>query len=468
MGENPASKWFAAYKARTGHRPEVRVDPTTKDLYIWEHGVWVNMTHENAEQDLMRRVVADAPGYYVTQRKRENLYLNLAAKMPLLGGARHVLRRGATTEEAHPWANFTNGVLNLQTGELMPHGEPWNTRNQIPHNYLDDINADELEGRTRYVHEQFCMLLDSEEEANLLWAIIGTFLLPGQFSAAIYILTGKKGSGKSSVVRIIEKLLGQGNISSKGVHDLDGQFAKVELYDKLLNISNETSGGTVARRTHSLLLTASGGDYMDSNRKGRTAIRFRYSGKFLIVTNEPLGPPPGATQEDGWYRRAYYLRTPRTIENPMTDEEATELLTQDMDAVATRAARAVMAEVHSDTPPLRQTSAMRDLLEDTLSVTSTTYAFRCDRLRATGDDTPITGKRIWDAYQDWCAEAGHKGMGRNTFYQSIQREIEDMGGYRENKPRDRRGAHVFRGVQLTEEGGKEESRTVTLIRRNAG
>ena len=133
---------------------------------------------------------------------------------------------------------------------------------------------------------------ETEEEAKprvaLLLEIIGYTLYPHDypFHKAV-LLVGEGSNGKSTYLKLLATILGEHNVASVGLRDLDpryNRFAAAELYGKLANISSEPVKGGVMDAT--LFKQLTGEDLMRFERKFRDPFYGRNYAKMVFAANE--------------------------------------------------------------------------------------------------------------------------------------------------------------------------------------
>jgi len=110
--------------------------------------------------------------------------------------------------------------------------------------------------------------------------------VPGvSYPKSIYIV-GPGGTGKSHFIDTVCKMLGEDNISSVSMHDLEkDRFATSDLYCKLLNSFGDMEQSTLPN-VNILKMLTSNKDVIRAQRKGeRALILYRLRNKFLDLIN---------------------------------------------------------------------------------------------------------------------------------------------------------------------------------------
>jgi len=132
---------------------------------------------------------------------------------------------------------------------------------------------------------------EAEDQAKprvvLLLEVIGYTLYPHEypFHKAV-LLVGEGSNGKSTFLRLIRTILGEHNVASINLRDLDprvNRFAAAELFGKLANISTEPVRGLV---DPTLFKQLTGEDLVTAERKFKDPFQFVNYAKMIFAANE--------------------------------------------------------------------------------------------------------------------------------------------------------------------------------------
>lgn len=229
-------------------------------------------------------------GRYVIDRGREQLFAAVQDKL----GEEYRPAHRATIEEVligrlaqdgirlpermpAPVLNCANGMLDLRTGELLPHGPEHLSSLQIPVAWNPDAKCPGYEDWLPLVlpGEQ---IDDLEESASLM-------LDPSRTPGKAVFLFGPSHSGKSTYLRIMGRTAGAANTSAVTLHQLaDDKFAAANLYQRMLNVAADLSAKHVADMSTFKMLT--GEDMIHANRKYGREFQFTNQALFAFSANE--------------------------------------------------------------------------------------------------------------------------------------------------------------------------------------
>lgn len=200
---------------------------------------------------------------------------NLSSRLRGLCHARGLVLRDARSgvDESplfdEPLLCVENGVVNLESGELLPHSPDYLMTTRFAVEY-DPTATSPLfdswlsESTTIRGRDQSDVLLDVTSQ------VLDFTRLPEKSP----FLFGPTRSGKSTFLELLRKLVGPGATSAVSMHDLEAdQFALADLYGKRINIDSDVSDEYVPSVSNLKRLT--GRDPLQANMK--------YGKRFMFV-----------------------------------------------------------------------------------------------------------------------------------------------------------------------------------------
>jgi putative DNA primase/helicase len=135
---------------------------------------------------------------------------------------------------------------------------------------------------------QYQLWPDDKESVSCLQEWIGHLLVPDTTQQKIMMLVGPPRSGKGTIIRIIQALLGPESVANPPMAMLGNDFGLSILVGKLAavitdaRISNRTDIAPIVEQ----LLAISGEDSREINRKHRDPVNMKLASRFMIVSNE--------------------------------------------------------------------------------------------------------------------------------------------------------------------------------------
>jgi putative DNA primase/helicase len=187
--------------------------------------------------------------------------------------------------------NFQNGLYNIKTEELMQHTPDYVSVIQLNCYYSKSSEC-----------SQFHSYLNNALEPELIpiiQEIMGYLLLPITKSQKAFILYGPGRTGKSTFLRILEKIIGQENISNLALQKLDDRFSTSYLFGKLLNSNGDLP--MMAVKDTSIFKMITGEDIIQAEWKNGSHFSFKNKARLIFSCNQL--PQNDMDRSDGFYRR---------------------------------------------------------------------------------------------------------------------------------------------------------------------
>lgn len=384
-------------------------------LHVYEHGVYVDGRHTITAT--IGAMLADS---YRAMHERSAVELLVAG----LATEGRLLEAGT----ASATVNVANGLLDPFRRTLAAHSPDhlgvvqlpirWNPDATCPtfDAWLDEVS----DGRDDDLLEALALVLDGrgdrQRKAVFLW--------------------GPTRSGKSTLIRLVEAIVGHDARSAVTLHDLsDSRFAAADLFGKVLNTANELSAAHVDDLATFKAVT--GDDPIRAERKYGQPFTFRNRALFVFAANEI----PTVSEVSGAYLariRPYRFGTSfEGRENP-----AIELaMMGELPGIFVRLVEA-----------LDRFEQRGGYLDDEPSrAASGDFARHSDRVQlflhetTTNDDPDAFTARgeLFETFERWCAVNRRQLLGRHRFFDHVA-----TAGYR---PAKRRGVRGYVGLHVRAE-----------------
>jgi len=195
-----------------------------------------------------------------------------------------------------------NGILNILTGELLPHTHERIFFNKHPVKYLPEQQADAWNNHLKAV-------LASKEDRELLQELFGFCLLKDYRFEKAFMLNGSGRNGKGKTLEVLKTLLGPQNCSATSLQDLDGYiFAAADLLNKNANICGDLPAKALTGS--GIFKTLTGHDLRTNARKNKDPISATNYAKLIFSANEI---PRTCDDTDAFFDRWYIVDFPYTF-----------------------------------------------------------------------------------------------------------------------------------------------------------
>jgi putative DNA primase/helicase len=192
---------------------------------------------------------------------------------------RYADTRARRLTEAPERLVVNNGVLDLETGEVDPHTPDEYHRTRIERTYDP---AAECPAINAFLHE-----VVAEEDVDTLYQLIAHALYKDYPEDKAAMLLGDGANGKTIFITLVEKFLGEWNISGESLHDLadnDRNFSQRNLIGKLANTDPDMGNQTVHNMAVFKALT--GRDTVSADVKYERPVRFKNHATMLFAAND--------------------------------------------------------------------------------------------------------------------------------------------------------------------------------------
>lgn len=198
------------------------------------------------------------------------------------------------------WLACKNVVVNLLTGETKDHSPDFMAIVQIPHNfpmYPCCIPAKIL----KFFHQ----VMSSDNIETVLDFMAYCLWRSFPFHRWL-LLNGSGRNGKGVTTGLIERLLGNKNVSNETLHRiLDNKYASANLFGKMANIDADLSNEGLKRT--GILKKLTGGDSIQGEFKFRDAFHFTNYAKPIFAVNKM---PETPDETDAFFARPLIVNFP--------------------------------------------------------------------------------------------------------------------------------------------------------------
>lgn len=309
---------------------------------------------------------------------------------------------------------FRNGVLNLETEELLPFSPEYVISNKIPWDF--NRNAyDELTDKT--LNRIAC---DDPDIRSILEEVIGaTFYRSNTLAGGkAFILTGEGANGKSTFITVLNRILGKNNTCSLDLKNLGDRFSTVMMYKKLANLGDDISDEF--NSDLSVFKKIATGQEIEAEQKGQEKFNFTPYCKLIFSANEI----PRMKDKTGAVQRRLLIvpfNAKFSADDPEFDPQIT-LKLQRQEAIEYLIAiginglqRVLKSKKFTSSAKVQQ--ELDDYAEKNNPVLS--FIKYCDEEEIGILNEPV--KEVYLRYVVFCHENGYKELANNEFSKQIKR-----------------------------------------------
>ncbi len=199
--------------------------------------------------------------------------------------------------------NLCNGVLDLKTLTLLPHDPKYLFFNIIQVNYLPDTDCPQI--------KQFLEEILDEEAIQTMQEFIGFGLYRQYFIKKALILVGERDTGKTTLLRVLERFFGKANVSGVSLQKITSdKFSAAHLYHKHLNSFDDLSFKDI--NDTGAFKIATGGGSITAEYKFGNQFQFENYAKLVFACNKI--PDVKETDDEAYFSRWIIARFDKKVE----------------------------------------------------------------------------------------------------------------------------------------------------------
>lgn len=304
------------------------------------------------------------------------------------------------------WICFKNGLYDTKSNILIPHNPSFKCTNQIDFNFNPYAKT-----QAGAFDEWLDFAIPNDADKTTIMEYFGLTLTRDTRFQKFLILNGCGGTGKSTLIRLIESVVGDENTAHISLTELSERFATYGLKGKLLNTCADLE--TSALSETAVIKKLVGEDTIRGEKKGYDAFSFHNTARLIFSTNEL--PVVKGEKSDGFYRRLLVVnmnQKPKTVNPNLFDAlfECKERIIW----LAVQAVRRLYADGHFCG------NENSDLAVQRLRCDSDTVeAFIYDACEEAAN-TRTERQELFNAYQRYCWNNERTPLTKNNFFKSLR------------------------------------------------
>ncbi len=439
--------YFVARFAASG---DILFEPAEGTFYAYhgETGLWGQRTAASLKIEFAEELKAyadalsPADGSQIINARNERFLFGLVG---LLQG--HVEAREAFMRQ--------DGVVHVANGMLHLDEEPpalrgfradYRSRNAAPVAY--DPAAD----CPRFKRELLGSAL-AHDDVSLVQRYAGACLLGNNLAQKILVLTGTAGGGKSTLLEILERILGNENVSEIRTEHLSERFEIARFIGKVLLTGKDVQGRFLEAEGAHKLKALVGNDLLDAERKGSNASCPVRGNFFVVITCNSRLRVRLDGDADAWRRRLMIVKYERPKPERPERDFAGRLLAEEGPGILrwmVDGARAHLAELQ-ECGDFRLTPRQRQRVDGLLAESDSVREFvRQGVSNVPGQD--VTVYELEEAYSVYCETMGWEPLPTRRLQTSIGDAMQELRRVARRNDIQRGGTPKkgFSGVRLVD------------------
>lgn len=393
-------------------------------IYRYDNGVYKEMTDLEISDMILRGLEGDMLLNYRTKKNVSDKVACLLSKIPKL----------EITNDGGYLVNVRNGILNIETRELMPHTPNFVSLIQYPVEYDPEAKCPIWEECVK----DWMKGPEQEEKTRLIKQFCGYILSSSMVYDRALFMVGDGGNGKSTFVDTISMVIGKDATSHIDLEGLYGQFGMKGLVGKRLNIIEEVHGNYYQSNKLKKLIS---GEQVTIDIKYKDQFTFRPQAKFVFAVNMMPRVDDVSTATERRICAVQFLQNYRKHPNFKLRSD-TGLLAQEKSGILNWMLDGAVDLAEND--GFVVTNEQLRMLDDYRAENSSVEGFlsQCVEL---DPEASITTPVLYQAYKEWSISDGGRKIKANI---TFTKEVKAYG------EKDERFTYEPRG------SGKEEAKFV--------
>ena len=305
------------------------------------------------------------------------------------------------------WVNFKDCMYDAKNKQKMEHSPKYYAINQLPFSYEDVEKVAEGVELEKFLN----FAIPNEENREMFLQYAGLCFTTDTRQQMSLLLCGVGGTGKSQLIKLLERALGEENTSNVGLQDLSKRFSTSLLVGKLLNSCSDLPLEAIEETGTFKKLV--GEDKVFSERKGTQGFMFRNYSKLLFSTN--LLPAVTGERNNAFYRRLLILKLDNIPSVPDTklfeklEKEILYFIKLCVEALSRMYANGIILNSKESQILVSQMQADSD--------TTSSFVAECCVIDAKAS---VDRGTLYNAYEKHCEDEDRQALSRNSFFKALR------------------------------------------------
>ncbi|MBL7197758.1 MAG: hypothetical protein ISS47_06630 [Candidatus Omnitrophica bacterium] len=327
------------------------------------------------------------------------------------------------------YLNLVNGLFDMKAETIKPHDPDVLSTIQLDVTYKEEADC------KKWIKTIYEIFEGNESKVNTLQEFFGLCLTKDTMYDKALFMIGEGSNGKSTVLYVLEHILGLQNKISIPLEKLSDLHYVASLFNKLVNISIEThSKSSVYDATFKQIVS---GDSLTADSKYKHPFTFRPYCKLIYALNNM---PRVEDKTHAFYRRLLILRFNRQFSEKDANKKLRQELLEEKDGIfrwMLEGYRNLSQRGH-----FKVDEEMSKAIEEYRADNNNVLLFVEDDCVRDPSES-VTKKDLYQGYCRWCSENGHKSLSQNKFGKELAKQYKDI-----SSERDRGGHRSWFGIRL--------------------
>ncbi len=408
-----------------------------EDYYLWENGRYRKVSKDTVRVKLTDYLKKWARGIFTSQHRVIRITTNFVKNVTInIDPEIHIkencqLNSFLNSPNDGHYLCLENGLLNLDTRELIAHTPDYFTITKLPFNYDPDAKCP--------MFDAFCqqITLNRQDYIDLLMEFIGYLFRNDLHEQKFLLCYGDGANGKGVLFEVIQALVGHENCSQVPISRFGDKFSLQSTIGKVCNVTNESSH-ILESEAENVLKSYAAGDRMTVERKFREAVEVRPTAKLLISTN---ALPRFNDKSQAIWRRILLVPFDYKVEEKSQNKNLAQELKTELPGILNRALQGLD---RLNRQGFTQPNGHKELIEEYRMDTDPARAFLLDNYEASLIGQSVRCSDVYGAYRQFCEDTGCMPMNERAFGRQVRRIFPKVNRHRIGERNKRE--YVYKGL----------------------
>jgi len=369
-------------------------DPETGLMYRWNGKYW-----ERYDEDQIRKFALQELGSESQKSRAEDAVyqVKMLATIP----------HGRKINDHDNLICLQNGMFSLTDFQITPHDPKYLCTYSLPVSFNPESERT-CERWLRYLAET----VQTPESIAQLQEFMGYLLVRHTKYEKCLLLIGPGSDGKSTFLKIMQELIGSENCAAISFQDLEDQFQRSSLYNKMLNISTEV-GAKAIESPYFKAITS--GDPISAAFKHKNNFTFSPFCKLAFAANRL---PRVLDNSDGFFRRVLPVQFKRQFpdDDPTRDADLFETLKDELSEIFAWAVVGLLRLIKQKR--FTNSNETKALMNDYRRINNPVVCFVED-VCAFDEYYETLKSDLYNSYKNYCGKNGYSPMSNENFFREL-------------------------------------------------
>ena len=304
--------------------------------------------------------------------------------------------------------NLAHGVYDTMKQEIVPLRNEYKFDYAINICYKPHCTLDDAPTFKHYIETSVGM-----EQFECLMRVLGYCISSLTKGRKAFVFYGIGRTGKSTILNVLEAVIGGGLVSHEPFHTMSGERAKAHYEGKRVNISRETS--TKPNRNEESFKSLISCEYTTGSEKFEKQRDFVATLSFIFAGNSDVD---FTFMDDAILDRLVYIIFNRTIPKDKIDLDLEEKLLAEKDIIFSMALDSLKGLIE-DKYDFKMAPIAEEHIKHRRYLIHSAESFIAEKCKIS-DEGKVSKVELYAAYVAFCKANALKSEGRNTFYDKVR------------------------------------------------